>query len=354
MVEKELVNKSFEKMHEGIRASISSFIAGVQNAFQTIMCVNLTLPEREYVKADKKFNTKYTTIVSVPLSGSVTGEFFLCVNKEDWLPYLSSISGMAVEDEGMSELLYSTLQEIINTAAGEAIGTVKETFGAITMMSPRLIEGYLMYPATKIFNIDFVVEGEKLEVEARMSLDLMEQDLSVEHEKLKEDSKMDDTGLYNKKYFLEILAKMEERFKNDGFFSIIFADINRLKYVNDTYGHDAGDAYIQAACNIIRQSCRFSDYCFRVGGDELVIVLPKCGKEDIVQVVNRINSFMKTEVIRGKKEDGTNEQIEVHMSIGSASNSEGIPVDQVLKVADQRMEQNKRDWYESMDLTRRK
>ena len=253
----------------------------------------------------------------------------------------------------MKELLYSSLQEIINTAGGEAIVPLKEAFGSVTMLSPRLIEGTIFYPSTKIFEIN-LISSDRKEVEARMSLDFMEQDLSVEHERLKQDSKLDDTGLFNKKYFLEVLSSMESKFAKNGYFSIIFADINRLKYVNDTYGHDAGDIYIQSAANVLKQSCRFSDFCFRVGGDELVILLPKCRKEDTLHVLNRMNSIMNSENLEFENSSGKTERVSLHMSIGVASTSEGIPANEVLKAADQRMEGNKKDWYRMQELSRRK
>ncbi|MFK7825414.1 MAG: GGDEF domain-containing protein [Oligoflexales bacterium] len=342
----------FNRASDNIDNSIEAFILGLTKALQSIIAVDVKLKNSEKLVLKKKFTTKYTTIASVPLSGSITGELFICVNKNDWLPYLSQISGIDENASEMQELLYSSLQEIINTAGGEAIVPIKETFGSVTMMSPRLIEGTLVYPSTRIYEIDLITEDGK-EIEARMSLDLMEQDLNVEHERLKQDSKLDDTGLFNKKYFLEILAKFEEKFKKEGYFSIIFADINRLKFVNDTYGHDAGDAYIQTAANIIKQSCRFSDFCFRVGGDELVILLPKCTKEDTTHVINRMESLMANEVMKFDNSKGVMEDVLVHMSVGTASTSEGIAATDILKTADQRMEENKKEWYRNQVFTRR-
>lgn len=342
------MNRSSDKIDN----SIDAFSLGIKKAFQSIMAVDLKLKSSTKINLKKKFITKYKTIASVPLSGSITGELFICVNKDDWLPYLAQMSGLDQDTTEMQELLHSSLQEIINTAGGEAIVPIKETFGAVTMMSPRLIEGRLTYPSTRIYEIDLVTEDGK-EIEARMSLDLMEQDLNVEHERLKQDSKLDDTGLFNKKYFQEVLAGFEVKFAREGYFSIIFADINRLKFVNDNYGHDAGDAYIQTAANIIKQSCRFSDFCFRVGGDELVILLPKCTKEDTTHVINRMNSLMSNEVMKFDNGKGVMEDVKVHMSIGVASTSEGIPANDILKVADQRMEENKKEWYRNQVFQRR-
>ena len=53
-----------------------------------------------------------------------------------------NISGLEINSPDMEELLYSSLQEIINTAGGEAIVPIKENFGSVTMMSPRLSWGH--------------------------------------------------------------------------------------------------------------------------------------------------------------------------------------------------------------------
>ena len=285
-----------EATENRITSSIGAFSRGLVGAFSSIMGVSLEA-RADFVPYSQ-FDTKFTTIASVPFSGSVTGEFFICLNRDDWLPRLANISGLLISDEELVNLAYSTFKEIINTAGGEAIGVVRDSFGPTTMMTPRLIEGKLFYPSTKIYNIALKDTAAGIEIEARFSVDLMEQEINVEHEKLKLDSKMDETGLYNKKYFQEVLDSMDEMFANVGSFSVVFLDINRLKFVNDTYGHDAGDSFIKHAANIVRQSCRFSDYCFRHGGDEIVILLPKCSLDESFHVVNRIQDLMKTTCIK--------------------------------------------------------
>ena len=55
-------------------------------------------------------------------------------------------------------------------------------------------------------------------------------------------------------------------------FAIVMIDINNLKYINDTFGHEAGDKYIKGCCGIICKTYRHSPV-FRIGGDEFVVVL---------------------------------------------------------------------------------
>ncbi len=340
--------------NKGIRESIDSFISGVKNAFMSIVNVELDFKHGYTVEKASSFKTKHSVVASVPFSGSITGEFFICVTPTDWMDYLAQMTQMDPKDEAVTELFYSTMKEISNTAAGETIATIKRTFGPVTMLSPKLIVGTLYYPQTQIFGFTFSDKSKSYEIEAKISFDLMEQEITVEHEKLKKDARLDETGLYNKKYFIDFMEQMEKYYKEKGQFSIVFADINRLKNVNDSFGHETGDAYIKAACNLIRQSCRSTDYCFRVGGDEIVIFVPNCTLEEAKPIVDRIHMMLPTEKIEVTDEMGQVQRIPLELSVGLASTSEKIASTEVLQIADQRMEQAKREWYRQQKLNRRK
>lgn len=82
------------------------------------------------------------------------------------------------------------------------------------------------------------------------------------------------TGVKNKLRFNELEANADQKIK-DGIcedFSVVVADLNGLKYVNDHFGHKAGDDYIRAACKMI---CEVFDHSpvYRIGGDEFVAIL---------------------------------------------------------------------------------
>jgi diguanylate cyclase (GGDEF)-like protein len=74
--------------------------------------------------------------------------------------------------------------------------------------------------------------------------------------------------------------------------TLIFADINGLKLVNDIFGHAVGDELLRMTANILRQSCRAQDILARIGGDEFVILLPETSAADAAAIVDRIrNAF---------------------------------------------------------------
>lgn len=70
--------------------------------------------------------------------------------------------------------------------------------------------------------------------------------------------------------------------------SVLFVDLDRFKYVNDTYGHDAGDAVLKAVASRLKTCVRESDTVSRLGGDEFVIMLPETGRAGAAVVATKV------------------------------------------------------------------
>jgi diguanylate cyclase (GGDEF)-like protein/putative nucleotidyltransferase with HDIG domain len=83
------------------------------------------------------------------------------------------------------------------------------------------------------------------------------------------------TGMRNHRAFHEDLAReIERRNRTGANFAIAMIDLNGLKKINDTHGHQAGDARIRAAAECLEESVRGSDTGYRTGGDEFMVLLP--------------------------------------------------------------------------------
>ena len=95
------------------------------------------------------------------------------------------------------------------------------------------------------------------------------------------------TGLYNRNYLEAEMDRLNAVRQLP--ISIIMADLNCLKLVNDTFGHSAGDDMLKATADILRKSCREEDIISRWAGDEFVILLPQTTENQVNTICKRIH-----------------------------------------------------------------
>ncbi len=101
------------------------------------------------------------------------------------------------------------------------------------------------------------------------------------------------TGLFNRRFFEEELARMNTRRQLP--LSIILGDVNGLKLVNDVYGHHDGDKLLQNVAELLKTACRAEDLISRWGGDEFIICLPKTDADAAQLIINRIIELRDTD-----------------------------------------------------------
>ncbi len=110
------------------------------------------------------------------------------------------------------------------------------------------------------------------------------------------------TGIYNRRGFYTFANQILKAPENEGMNAVlIFGDLDNLKKINDTFGHDEGDYAIVSAANFIKSSLRNSDIVARIGGDEFA-AFAICGDRDIIaKLPMRIKSIAKNHNLRSDK-----------------------------------------------------
>jgi diguanylate cyclase (GGDEF)-like protein/PAS domain S-box-containing protein len=135
------------------------------------------------------------------------------------------------------------------------------------------------------------------------------------------------TGLYNRAFFDTELERLTHG--RDFPLSVIVADLDGLKTVNDTLGHAMGDRLIKGAAAVLRMALRSDDVVARTGGDEFVALLPCVGSGDAAALLGRIRSCEESyNAAPGPA---------VRLSLGAATALCGGEVGQALMDADSRM-----------------
>ncbi|HOJ65284.1 MAG TPA: GGDEF domain-containing protein [Spirochaetota bacterium] len=157
------------------------------------------------------------------------------------------------------------------------------------------------------------------------------------------------TGVYNR-FSLERKIKEEEnKVKHYGNkfkfkWSILYIDLDNFKYYNDNFGHAIGDKIIKKFAEILKNSCRISDFIARFGGDEFIIILPQTDANEARFLAERIlkkielNGFFKNVVLEST---GVNVNIPdtflLSCSIGIAEYRDGLTFNNLIKMADSAM-----------------
>ncbi|MFW6381852.1 MAG: sensor domain-containing diguanylate cyclase [Bacillota bacterium] len=158
-------------------------------------------------------------------------------------------------------------------------------------------------------------------------------------QKLKEYATYDSlTGVYNRRVGLTILReKIKTARRQQQKLTICYIDIDNLKQVNDSYGHNSGDELIGNVARLIKQGIRENDSIARIGGDEFLIVFPDCSLENARQVVDRINSNL----LNFNQEQQPQYSLSISWGLAEYNAGDEESVDQLISRADNRMYKNK-------------
>jgi diguanylate cyclase (GGDEF)-like protein len=146
------------------------------------------------------------------------------------------------------------------------------------------------------------------------------------------------TGMPNRILFNDRLEHgLAQSLRHGRPLAVMFIDLDGFKNVNDTYGHDVGDAVLQAMATRLQEHTRGEDTASRHGGDEFLYLISEPGKqESIASLARRVIRLIQEPCIVSSQ--GIEVSIELDASIGiSISPKDGTTVDKLIKRADAAM-----------------
>lgn len=140
------------------------------------------------------------------------------------------------------------------------------------------------------------------------------------------------TGLYNRRFFEEELRRLDV--PRNLPLTIVMADVNGLKLINDSFGHKAGDELLKDIANIMRKGCREDDIISRISGDEFVIILPQTNEKEAESVIRRLRRLSADEKYSNQKLS----HMELSVSFGlGTKHTIDTNISEVLKRAEDNM-----------------
>ncbi|MBO6129809.1 MAG: diguanylate cyclase [Pseudobutyrivibrio sp.] len=137
------------------------------------------------------------------------------------------------------------------------------------------------------------------------------------------------TDLGNRTAFNSTIRMLEEMDLSVG---VCFVDINGLKSVNDNEGHEAGDRLIKEVANIVGTTFK-KKYCYRIGGDEFVAIVPQVDREHFSELVDKLRKKSK----------------KVPMAIGAIWQDNAQTVEEMVNSADKLMYSDKAKFYSEIN-----
>ncbi|MBP5594119.1 MAG: diguanylate cyclase [Pseudobutyrivibrio sp.] len=195
-----------------------------------------------------------------------------------------------------------------------------------TLTDKNKVNGYLLVDNFSLetdINIREVVESLAIFISEEVRNHILQSEMLY----MSEHDILTDAG--NRKAFNSKIGMLEGMDISVG---ICFVDINGLKSINDEMGHEAGDNVIKEAAETISTIFK-KKYCYRIGGDEFVVVMPQVTEEHFAQFVEKLRKKTK----------------KISMAIGSVWSEKCLDMEELVNIADKNMYADKTEFYSKND-----
>lgn len=195
-----------------------------------------------------------------------------------------------INDVTTQSLLYTPLQ-----IGGQITGVItvqskkKQAYSLSDMDSLKILSSYIAVALKNATQAAFIKKAVK--------------ELEVLNEDLKNISIIDElTGLYNRRGFFENAERYYKQSKRlEYHFLLLFIDLDKLKHINDTFGHEEGDFAIISVSKILKRSFRDIDIISRLGGDEFIVLAINAVNDDYPIIRERVDHNMEEYNLKLKK-----------------------------------------------------
>lgn len=151
------------------------------------------------------------------------------------------------------------------------------------------------------------------------------------------------TGLKNRRSFAEKIQLLSDELPQNC--TVVMLDVNGLKQTNDVFGHDAGDELIIGTAECIRAAFPETEDVFRLGGDEFCVIITESEEyiKNSLAVLERVTAGYQGKFVNA-----------ISISWGTASSRDSADIESIVKEADAKMYESKRDYYFRKGHDRRK
>jgi two-component system cell cycle response regulator len=206
---------------------------------------------------------------------------------------------------------------VLTALSDESFGSRALEAGAQDYLVKGQIEGALLWHALR-----YAMERQRVQLQM-LSLSLID----------------DLTGLNNRRGFLALAEYQIKVARRTGkSFLLAFVDLDGMKQINDTFGHQEGNRALVAAANVLRDSSRQSDVLARLGGDEFAILIADADGNSIETVIERVNQNL----LSCNTEPGRQYNLSFSMGIVPDDTAQQSGLEQLLAQADALMYEQKR------------
>lgn len=328
---------------EGRLMSMSLLFAFVVTVLTVVICSILGMDN----KITKYFAMAGIVIAIFVQSSILTYHMYLLIvlpviyslqygqRKMVYYTYILSVIGLAISvyigyydglcDANMVVLTRGTIKEYV-----DAGGTIFNAAPVNDNPALKLLLYFILPRAMLLFAVVLMV--------VHISDTIANKAANEEH--LKYMSEIDDmTDVYNRNKYLDMVRVYYPHISE---ISVIFWDVNGLKYTNDNLGHESGDVLIKGIASSIIKAVDNAGMIYRIGGDEFVAILE--GNDDTVvdDIIARYNS------IADKKNENRYDGIQISASIGKAYGA-GRNIEDIVKKADANMYIQKKKYKKSRE-----